>query len=74
MKKCRGCGIVWYCGPDCQKKDWKEGGESRHKVQCARMVETRARYMEKAKKEIEEKMAEFGDIGNEDLEEAGPST
>ena len=30
--------------------------------------------MEKAKKEIEEKMAEFGDICNEDLEEAGPST
>jgi hypothetical protein len=51
---------VWYCSPECQKKDWKEGGESRHKIQCVSLTEARARYMEKAKREIEEKIAQFG--------------
>ena len=23
LKKCKGCGIVAYCGKECQKKDWK---------------------------------------------------
>ena len=56
LKRCTGC----HCSPKCQKKDWKEGGENRHKIQCARLVEMRARYMEKAKREIEEQMARFG--------------
>ena len=58
--KCSGCGVVFYCCEECQKKDWKEGGESSHKAQCQRLIEIKARYVEKAKKEIEEKMAEFG--------------
>jgi radical SAM protein with 4Fe4S-binding SPASM domain len=33
MKKCAGCKVVWYCEHECQKKDWKEGGECSHKVQ-----------------------------------------
>ncbi|MCJ1252019.1 hypothetical protein MMC30_009257 [Trapelia coarctata] len=23
VKKCKGCGVVAYCGKECQKKDWK---------------------------------------------------
>ena len=37
-----------------------EGGENSHKVQCKRLVEIKARYVEKAKKEIEEQMTRFG--------------
>ena len=58
--KCTLCLTVYYCCKACQEKDWKEGGENRHKVQCKRLIEMRARYVEKAKKEIEEKIAEFG--------------
>ena len=29
-KKCGGCGHVLYCGPACQKKDWK----SHHRREC----------------------------------------
>ena len=36
-------------------------GENSHKAQCKRLVEIKARYVEKTKKEIEEKMAEFGE-------------
>jgi MYND finger len=54
-----GCKTVYYCSPECQKKDWIEGGENRHKIQCAALVEIRARYMEKAKKEVEEKIEQF---------------
>ena len=58
--KCAVCLSVYYCSPECQKKDWKEGGGNRHKIQCAALTEARARYVEKAKMEIEEKMVEFG--------------
>ena len=58
--KCAVCLTVYYCSPECQKKDWKEGGENRHKIQCAVLTKMRARYMEKAKNEIEEKIARFG--------------
>ena len=60
VHRCTRCLVVHYCNPECQKKDWKEGGENRHKIQCARLVEMRARYMEKAKKEVEEQMVRFG--------------
>ena len=60
LLKCAGCSAVYYCCEECQIKDWKEGGENCHKVQCKRLVEIKARYVEKAKKEIEEKMARFG--------------
>jgi hypothetical protein len=36
------------------------GGENRHKVQCKSLIEIKARYVEKVKREIEEKMARFG--------------
>jgi hypothetical protein len=49
-----GCMVVWYCGPVCQKKDWKEGGEKKHKVQCPRIKEQRELYKEKKKEEAEE--------------------
>ena len=29
LKKCAGCGCIWYCGQECQKKDWKK-----HSLQC----------------------------------------
>ena len=62
--KCALCLTVCYCSPECQKKDWKEGGVNRHKIQCTRLIEMRARYIEKAKldlkSEFEEQMARFG--------------
>ena len=77
--KCALCLTVYYCSPECQKKDWKEGGENRHKIQCARLVEMRARYMEKVKREIEELMARFGMSSNSahavnGVDHQGPST
>ena len=54
--KCALCLTIYYCSPECQKKDWMKGGENRHKIQCARLVESRAIYIEKAKREIEEQM------------------
>jgi hypothetical protein len=36
------------------------GGESSHKVQCKSLIEIRARYVEKTKREIEEQMPRFG--------------
>lgn len=32
-QKCKGCGMVYYCGSDCQKADWK-----RHKKQCKKKL------------------------------------
>jgi hypothetical protein len=55
--KCGLCLTVYYCCKACQVRDWKEGGENSHKVQCSRMIELRCE--EKTKKDIEEKMAEF---------------
>ena len=45
--------IVYYCCKACQVKDWKEGGENSHKIQCKRLIEIKERYMEQTKKEIE---------------------
>jgi len=30
-KVCAGCRASWYCGKECQEKDWKTGG---HKRRC----------------------------------------
>jgi hypothetical protein len=27
--RCRGCKVVWYCGPDCSHADWRAGGHRR---------------------------------------------
>ena len=54
MQKCSRCKVVWYCGPVCQKKDWVEGGENKHKVQCPRIKEQRELYKEKKKEEAKE--------------------
>mmetsp|Transcript_3109 Transcript_3109/g.5025 ORF Transcript_3109/g.5025 Transcript_3109/m.5025 type:complete len:343 (-) Transcript_3109:363-1391(-) len=35
FKKCSGCKDVRYCGPDCQKGHWKEGG---HKQVCGKKL------------------------------------
>ena len=29
LKKCAGCGCIWYCSRLCQKQDWKK-----HSLQC----------------------------------------
>lgn len=34
-KKCAGCGVVRYCGRECQRKDWRAG----HKRLCATYAE-----------------------------------
>jgi hypothetical protein len=66
--KCGLCLTVYYCCKACQVKDWKEGGESRHKVQCKSLIEIRARYVEKSKRDIEEQIGRFGvsssNVGN----------
>jgi hypothetical protein len=46
------------CGPVCQKKDWKEGGENKHKLQCPRIKEQRELYKEMKKKEEAEEINE----------------
>ena len=38
--KCGGCESRRYCGPVCQKVDWKDGG---HKALCASLDDTEAR-------------------------------
>ena len=73
LRLCTGCSIVCYCCEECQVKDWKEGGENSHKVQCKRLVEIRAMYAEKAKREIEEQIVRWGVSSGEDGGEAGPS-
>ena len=50
--KCGLCLTVYYCCKACQERDWKEGGENRHKVQCKSLIEIKARYEEKFKREI----------------------
>jgi hypothetical protein len=57
---CGLCLTVYYCCKACQRKDWKDGGENSHKVQCKSLIEIRERYVEKANKEIAEKFARFG--------------
>ena len=32
LRRCSKCKQVWYCGPDCQKKDWVAG----HKITCGK--------------------------------------
>jgi hypothetical protein len=67
---------VYYCCKACQVRDWKEGGENSHKVQCKSLIEIKERYMEKAKKEFEEKIARFGMQGSTGNRRggAGPSS
>ncbi|KAF8206808.1 hypothetical protein K438DRAFT_1816452 [Mycena galopus ATCC 62051] len=36
FKRCAACRLVAYCGPDCQKTDWK-----RHKSACKKQAEAR---------------------------------
>ena len=55
--KCADCKVVWYCSPECQKKDLKEGGENKHKIQCPRIKEQRELYKEKKKEEVKEEAA-----------------
>ena len=33
-----------------QERDWKEGGENRHKFQCKSLIEMKARYVKKSKR------------------------
>ena len=33
-KQCSKCTCVYYCGVDCQRKDWKENG---HKEECKKL-------------------------------------
>ena len=33
LKSCSRCKAVWYCGKECQRKDWKDG----HKIDCAKI-------------------------------------
>lgn len=42
-KKCGGCGEVYYCGRDCQKKHWKT-----HKVACLKAQEEATRGIAEA--------------------------
>ena len=54
LSLCSSCKVAWYCGPVCQKKDWKEGGENKHKLQRPRIKEQRELYKEKKKEEARE--------------------
>ena len=74
--KCGLCLTVYFCCKACQERDWKEGGENRHKVQCKSLIEIKERYVEKAKEEIEEQMAKFGmyDCAGDGGGGAGPSS
>jgi hypothetical protein len=52
--KCALCLTVYYCSSECQKKDWKEGSENKHKIQCPRIKEQRKLYKEKKKENKKE--------------------
>ena len=39
LRVCAACGVVRYCSPACQKKDWKEG----HRDACAQLKEENER-------------------------------
>ena len=41
---CAGCKSVWYCGPACQKKDWKE-----HRPDCKAIRKERKEKGEQVK-------------------------
>ena len=71
MQKCSGCKVVWYCGPVCQKKDWKEGGENKHKLQCPRIKEQRELCKEKKKEEAKEEAEELNERWQREERERG---
>jgi benzoyl-CoA reductase/2-hydroxyglutaryl-CoA dehydratase subunit BcrC/BadD/HgdB len=61
IHKCSGCKVVWYCGTVSQKKDWKEGGEDKHKLQCPKIKEQRELYKENKKEEAKEEVEEINE-------------
>jgi hypothetical protein len=70
LKKCSLCYTIYYCSPECQDKDWREGGRISHKVICKIITDIREMYMERAnKKEIEERLLELGILRDEEEEE-----
>jgi hypothetical protein len=38
---CGGCGVVMYCGRDCQVEHWK----TKHKLQCKRLKEAKEKFI-----------------------------
>ena len=56
MQKCSGCQVVWYCGPECQKKDWREGGD---KLQCPRIKKQTELYKQKKREQVKEEVKEI---------------
>ena len=61
MQKCSECRVVWYCNPECQKKDWREGGENKHKLQCPRIKEQRDLYKDRKKEEAKDEAEEINE-------------
>ena len=57
LLRCGKCGVFSNCSRVCQENDWRDGGENRHQNQCADFVALKNRYMAKATRDIEDKMA-----------------
>lgn len=57
MLRCTRCKDVYYCGVECQKKDWPQ-----HKLKCAKAPEVKEQKPTEPKQESLEGINEFGKL------------
>ena len=58
MMKCPRC-KTFYCGLECQAKDWNEGGDESHKAQCSDIKVKMNTLREKTRKAAQAKVDQY---------------